>query len=137
MADHRFPYQMLLADDDAAFRSTLRSILEPYFRLVEAESGQQAVEIVGQTRVDIALLDMNMPPMTGLETIRTLKSRGTLIPCILVTADATEDLRRAATAAEAYSVLAKPITKNELVSTVSTALQDAYADPSIPDWLRA
>ena len=64
-----------------------------------------------------------MTRMTGLETLRILKSVHLLLPCILITADATEELRLKATKAEAYSVLKKPIRKLELVLTVSAALE--------------
>jgi CheY-like chemotaxis protein len=129
------PYHLLVADDDAAFRETVRSIFEPRFELIEAESGEEAIEIVEATPVHLALLDMHMRVLTGLETLRILKTLNAVAPCILITADATEQLERAATQAQAYSVLRKPVRKAELVGTVSTALADAYADPDVASWL--
>jgi two-component system, response regulator PdtaR len=123
------PYHLLLADDDAAFRETVRGILEPYFLLFEAESGEHALELVERQRVDIALLDMHMRRLTGLETLRILKQHYELAPCILITADASDDLRRDAEAADAYCVLSKPVRKVDLVTTVSAALVDVYDDP--------
>ncbi|MEO1994237.1 MAG: response regulator [Planctomycetaceae bacterium] len=81
--------------------------------------------------MDIALLDMHMAELTGLETIRILKSLNVVAPCILITADATEQLCRDASRADAYTVLRKPISKDELVVTVSTAIEDAYDDPDL------
>lgn len=114
---------MLIADDDSGFRETLRAIFEPHFLTLEAESGEEAIEIAESESLDIALLDMHMHVMTGLETLQVLKSVHILLPCILITADATEELRRQATQADAYSVLRKPVKKNELVLTVSAALE--------------
>lgn len=122
-------YQLLIADDDAAFRETLRQILEPYFELAEASSGEEAIAIVEYQPVDIALLDMHMHELTGLETLRILKRLNEEAPCILITADATDDLVRDAEEADAFSVLAKPVSKNDLFVTVSTAIEDAYEDP--------
>ncbi len=116
------PFRMLIADDDSRFREALRTIFEPHFQTLEAESGEEAIEIAEAESLDIALLDMHMQVMTGLETLQVLKSTHILLPCILITADASDDLRRQATKADAYSVLAKPIKKNELVLTVSAAL---------------
>eukprot|EP00913_Durusdinium_trenchii_P008852 g8318.t1 len=124
------PYQLLIADDDDAFRLTLRQILEPFFELAEASSGEEAIAIVEYQPVDIALLDMNMRELTGLDTLRVLKSINEDAPCILITADATEELVRDAEEADAYSVLAKPVSKNDLFTTVSTAIEDAYEDPN-------
>ena len=123
------PYHLLLADDDAGFRETVRGIFEPHFLLFEAESGEEAIDLVEHCRVDIALLDMHMRRLTGLETLRILKSRYEIAPCILITADASDDLRRDAIEADAYCVLAKPVRKIDLVTTVSSALVDVYDDP--------
>lgn len=117
------PIRMLIADDDSGFRETLRAIFEPHFLTLEAESGEEAIEIAESEPLDIALLDMHMRLMTGLETLQVLKSVHILLPCILITADATEELRQRATEAEAYSVLKKPVKKAELVLTVSAALE--------------
>jgi len=122
-------YQLLIADDDAAFRQTLRMILEPCFELVEAESGEEAISIVEYRPVDIALLDMNMQQLTGLETMRFIKTVNEQAPCILVTGDVSETLIRDAEEADAFSVLSKPVSRSELVGTVQTAILAAYDDP--------
>lgn len=133
MVDLKLSYRMLIADDDAGFRETLREIFEPHFHTLEAESGEEAIEIAESETLDIALLDMHMHVMTGLETLEVLKSAHILLPCILITADATEELRRQATKAEAYSVLRKPVKKTELVLTVSSALElPSQGKPSGP-----
>ncbi len=134
-AGRKQPYQLLIADDDSGFRETLKTIFEPYFEMVEASSGEEAIEIVEFQPVHIALLDMHMKVLTGLETLRILKSINSLVPCILVTADASEQLRQDAAEADAFSVLRKPVTKLELVWTVSTALSEIYDDPDASAWL--
>ena len=123
------PYSALIADDDPDFRETLRLILEPFLRTVEAESGEEALEIVQQCPVDIILIDMHMHVLTGLETVRIVKRIYTRVPCILITSDASDELRQAARLVAAYTVLKKPVTRQELVTTISTALVDAYSDP--------
>lgn len=122
------PYRLLVADDDPGFRQTLKLIFERHFFLLEAASGEEALEIGQRERVDIALVDMHMRLLTGLETLRQLKQIHAAAPCILITADATDELRRRA-ATDEVDVLSKPVTKLELVSTVSTALGRAYEDP--------
>jgi CheY-like chemotaxis protein len=125
----RRPYSALIADDDPDFREALRLVLEPFLRTVEAQSGEEAIEIVQQRPVDIILIDMHMHVLTGLETVRIVKRIHARVPCILITSDASEELRRAARLVAAYTVLKKPVTRQELVTTISTALADAYSDP--------
>ena len=121
------PYHLLIADDDAGFRETLRGIFEPYFLTVEASSGEEAIEITESEPVDLVLLDMHMRILTGLDTIRILRSMNIVAPCILITADATDALRESASKQDA-AVLSKPVSKSELVTTVSLALVRAYRD---------
>lgn len=124
-------YHLLFADDDDGFREVLRSIFEPYFTVVEAASGEEALDIMKHVRVDLLVLDMNMDELTGLQTIRIVKKLDSHLPCILVTADATDELRQEALEADAWSVLAKPVQKRELLTTVSTAIGSAYGDSSV------
>lgn len=136
MVAKRFqPYELLIADDDAGFREVLRDVLEPYFQLIEASCGEEAIEIVRERQIDLVLLDMHMRVLTGLETLKIVKSLRVVVPCIIITADPTEELRRDAARAEAFTVLKKPVARNELVTTVSTALQTAYDDPDVAEWI--
>jgi two-component system, response regulator PdtaR len=124
----RTSFRLLIADDDRGLREAFRAIFEPYFDLVEASSGDEACDVIESVRVDIALLDMHMPRRTGLEALRTLKRIHADAPGILVTAAATDEIRRDAIEANAYRVLDKPVGKFDLVSTVEGALRSAYRD---------
>ena len=126
VASRTEPFQLLIADDDARFREVLRVLLEPFFTLLEASSGEQAIEIVEDERVDLLLLDMHMERLTGIETIQIVKIIEPATPCILITADATDELVREATVAEAYSVLKKPVTKADLLQMVDAAMVATY-----------
>lgn len=124
-------YQLLVADDDDAFRQTICEILAPFFRLIEADSGEQAVEVVTREQVHLALFDMHMKQLTGLDVLKQMRSRQIAAPCILITADYTEDLRNRAEQAEAFSVLRKPVTRRILLKTVAGAVDLAYRDSEL------
>jgi CheY-like chemotaxis protein len=117
---------LLITDDDRDFRETLRSVFESRFRTLVAGDGQQALEIVRSQEVHLLLLDMHMPKLTGLETLRQVKRFKSLLPCILLSADLDENLIRQAQLAEAFSVLAKPITRQQITSTVDAAMRRIY-----------
>jgi two-component system, response regulator PdtaR len=65
---------------------------------------------------------MHMPTLTGLDTLMLMRQINELLPCILVTADATERLIRQALSAHAYSVIPKPVSKHLVLHTVVRAL---------------
>jgi CheY-like chemotaxis protein len=102
-------YELLLADDDAEFRRTLRLVLEP--------------------------LDMHMRSLSGLDTLRVVKSMRAALPCIIITASPTDELRRTAALADVFTVLKKPVSRRLLLRTVSQALELAYDDPDVAGWL--
>src|SRR5271165_6958259 len=98
-------YSIVIADDDAPCREALRDIFEPEgYRTFLASSGEEALDIVRDEPVHLALLDMHMPRLTGLETLHLVREINAVLPCILVTADPDEDLIRQAFRARAYSV---------------------------------
>jgi len=93
-----------------------------------ASSGEEALDIVREEEVHLALLDMHMPRLTGLETLALVRQVRGLMPCILVTADATESLIREALRARAYSVIAKPVSRHIVLYTVVRALMRAHGN---------
>jgi two-component system nitrate/nitrite response regulator NarL len=81
--------RILIADDHTIFRDGLRRLLEsePEFQVVgEAADGAEALQLVQQLKPDILLLDLAMPRMPGLETLRELSSQGSPVKVILLTA---------------------------------------------------
>ena len=121
------PYSILITDDDVGCRESLRDIMEPEgYRTYLASSGEEAVEIVQHQSIHLALLDMHMPRLTGLETLELVRQINTILPCILVTADPDEGLMRQAFRAHAYSVIPKPVSKHVVLYTVVRALVRVY-----------
>jgi CheY-like chemotaxis protein len=122
-------YSILITDDDRACREAMREIVEPQgFRTLLAACGEEALDIVQDEEVHLALLDMHMPSMTGLEVLKLLRQMHEL-PVILVTGDATAALIRQAQQARAYSVIPKPVSKNVVLYTVVRALFRTYGAP--------
>jgi len=117
---------LLITDDDRDFRETLRSVFEPRFRTLLASDGQQALDILHEQEVHLLLLDMHMPKLTGLETLRQVKRFKSRLPCILISAALDENLIRQAQLAEAFSVLSKPITRQQITSSVNAAMRRIY-----------
>lgn len=118
---------ILITDDDLAFRETLQTVFEPQgFRTLTAGDGEEAVAIVRREEVHLVLLDMHMPKLTGLETIRRLKQFKALLPCILMSANLDEFIVEQARIVRAFSVLAKPMSRRELTGVVRQALERTY-----------
>lgn len=122
------PYHLLIADDDPVMRETLVEMLRPEFETIDVESGEEAIEVVGQQEIHLVLFDLHMPRLTGIETLRVVKQMRSELPSILMSANWTEPLRAAALELHPSAVLQKPISRRELVGSVTTALQETYTD---------
>jgi CheY-like chemotaxis protein len=126
---HEKPFSVLIADDDVQCRETLREIVEPEgYRALLASSGEEALDIVREEPVHLALFDLHMHRLTGLETVQLAHEINDLLPCILVTADATAEVMREAFNVRAYSVIPKPVSRNVLLYTMVRALMKVYGD---------
>ncbi|HVA51650.1 MAG TPA: response regulator [Pirellulales bacterium] len=118
---------ILITDDDRGFRETLRGVFEPEgFHTLLAENGAEALDIVRHSDIHLLLLDMHMPRLTGLETLRIVKQMKSRLPCILLSAHPDEGLVRQAFEADAFSFLTKPVSRRTITSTVRLALANTY-----------
>lgn len=126
-------FSILITDDDRGVREALGEIVETQgFRPVLASHGEEAVEIVQSEPIHLALLDMHMPRLTGLETLQLVRQINSLLPAILITADATLELMRQAFHAHVFSVVPKPVNPHVVLKTVVRALDRVYGTVEIP-----
>jgi len=121
------PYSILITDDDPVARETLREIVAPQgYRTLMAESGEEALDLVREHEVHLALLDMHLPRLSGLETLALVRQMKGGIPAILITADQDDNLMRRALSEHAFCVLAKPVSKHVVIYVVHKAIEKYY-----------
>ena len=122
---------VMVVDDDASHRGLISEILMPLgFVVLEAPDGFSCLQSFAGAGVDVFLLDISMPGMTGWELLRQLRSRGVKAPVIMVSADA-EDRQSAATQGGAIpasgqlndAYLIKPIRDQALLDKIATVLE--------------
>jgi CheY-like chemotaxis protein len=80
---------VLIVDDDRDARDLYRAFLELHFAVLEAENGQQALQILKKQRVDLAIVDVYMPVMNGVELVRAIRADPSLdsLPIVVQTSD--------------------------------------------------
>jgi two-component system, response regulator PdtaR len=130
----QYRFSVLIADDDRGNREALGEILENQgFRTVLAEDGGRAVELVQLDLVHVVLFDMHMPRLTGLEAFAVIRQTlDRILPAVLMTADANNDLIRKAFQAQVFSVIPKPVNMNIVLNTLTRALAKVYGHPPAP-----
>ena len=125
---------VLVAEDSPDTRALVVRHLEQLgLNVLQAENGEQAIEIALTKRPDVVLMDLDMPLVAGAEATRTLRMCGFSAPVLALTAHKGDEERLRALAAGCNSVVEKPLTRSSLLVALSTALAPkamaAKADP--------
>ncbi|MGO9834273.1 MAG: sigma-54-dependent transcriptional regulator [Polyangiaceae bacterium] len=108
---------VLVVDDEAALRRSLTRVLETRgMKVGAAEDGAQALEYIARTPPDVALVDIMMPGIGGLELLTRIRASGVVMEVILMTAFADVESAVMAMKAGAYHFLTKPFHSNDAVA---------------------
>jgi two-component system chemotaxis response regulator CheY len=124
------PMTLLITDDDRDFRESLGEILSRRgFVTLMADSGHRALEIVQSCSVELVMMDVHMPLMSGLETLAEIRRRSLTIPSILMSAKLDEGILAEARTLKTEEVLAKPFSIALLTTTINKALKRDFNGP--------
>ena len=99
---------LLIVDDEAGPREALRFVFKDRFNCVTVTGGRQGIEYAKSNHIDIAILDIRMPDMSGVDVLRELKTHNPDIECVLLTGYETLETARAAVHYGAAEYLNKP-----------------------------
>jgi len=121
-------FHVLFVDDEADFRETLIKRMQKRHVLASGvRSGEEALDWLKQNPADVVVLDVRMPGMDGIQTLRAIKSNHPLLEVILLTGHANLEIAREGMQLGAFDYLMKPIDLDELLYK----LEDAYKKKSI------
>jgi DNA-binding NtrC family response regulator len=116
-------FHVLVVDDEQEFRDiTLKRLEKRGLKVKGAESGEKALEILEHSRTDVVLLDVKMPGMDGIETLRQIRILRPLVEVVLLTGHASVDSGIEGMKLGAFDYLMKPIELEPLLEK----LADAY-----------
>lgn len=117
--------RLLIVDDEPNIRSPLVRVLSlAGYEVEEANSGQEALSLLGRTPYDLVVLELVMPDMSGLEVIRQARHLCPDVSIIILTGHATcESAIAAAKADEVVDYLCKPVKNDEIINAVAKAVK--------------
>ncbi len=124
------PFSVLLVDDDRDFLDTLVERLR--MREIKVDgvySGEAALEYLDKKTVDVIVLEVRMPEMSGIKTLKGIKKRNTLIEVIMLTGHANMGVAIESMELGAFDYLLKPIEIDALLYKI----QDAFQKKSIQE----
>jgi DNA-binding NtrC family response regulator len=116
-------FSVLLVDDEVEFLETLvKRLKRRNLAAAGVNSGEEAIRVLKEKPVDIVVLDVKMPGMDGLETLREIKKQCPLIEVIMLTGHANMEVAIEGMELGAFDYMMKPMDIDELLYK----LQDAY-----------
>ena len=119
------PPKVLVVDDEEPLRRALKRMLENHgMQVVSAGDGAEALEVLGRESVDVAVVDLMMPRVNGLELLERVRESHTGTEVVMITAFGDVETAVKAVQAGAYNFLTKPFRSNEeVVLTVAKAAE--------------
>lgn len=131
--------RVVLAEDHTIVREGLRSLIDaqPDMEVIgEAENGREVVGLVGELHPDVALLDVSMPQLNGIDAISHIHDADESTKVLMLSMHSSEDFVRAAVRAGARGYLEKGAGLSDLVTAIrSVASGDAFFSPSVAKFL--
>ena len=116
------PMRILVAEDETIIRLDLRALLERagFEVCAEARDGEEAVALARSERPDVAVLDVKMPKLDGIEAARRILDERP-IPIVMLTAYGQDELVQRAAEAGVFGYLVKPFREQDLLPAIRTA----------------
>jgi two-component system, OmpR family, KDP operon response regulator KdpE len=125
---------ILIVDDEPQIRRVMRTTLTSHgYSVIEAKSGDEALDTLRSERADLIILDVNMPGTSGVETCREIR-RTSDTPIIMLTVRNTEKDKVQALDAGADDYVVKPFGADELMARIRAALRRAVPGDALPTY---
>ena len=125
------PVRVIVVDDDNLMREVLKALLrDEHFAVVgEARDGQSALTLLERTTPDIVCLDVNMPGMSGIDVLKTIRSKYPDIRVVMITGDSTMSTVREAVGFGAMGYIIKPFKAGRVTSSLRAAMKTPLDSP--------
>lgn len=127
------PIRVLVVDDEPAIRRALRPPLtELGFEMTEASRGEMALDLMRSEPFDAVLLDVNMPGIGGIETLRRMRAMAPRLPILMLTVRDREEEKVNALEMGADDYVTKPFGVRELVARIRASVRRVQT-PALPE----
>ena len=115
---------VLICDDEPSLRELIRISLNGPYRIVEANDGEESLELARRERPDVVILDMMMPRLSGLEVLTSLRQEQELADTRVIVLTAQPEAREDALREGADVVMVKPFEPEQITVAVEEVLAD-------------
>jgi putative nucleotidyltransferase with HDIG domain len=136
MAEAQEQATILIVDDERGPRDSLRMILSPNYRVLQASSGNEALDCIRREHIDLMTLDLNMPGMGGQQLMRTVRSEFSHIEIVIITGCGSVESAAEGVRAGICDYLQKPFDVVQVCAAVERALSRQLARQRLNSFLK-
>ena len=114
---------ILIVDDEPAIRKSLTGLLtDEGYEVVSADNGYEALKLIDEDPPDLVLLDIWLPGMDGIETLKEIKQNHPYLPVVMITGHGSIETAVIATKFGAFDFLEKPLSIDKIILTINNSL---------------
>jgi len=114
---------ILIVDDELGPRESLRMILKPHYDLHTAADGKEALNVLRKEKIDVVTLDLKMPGLSGLDTLREIRRFYPDVEVLVITAYGSPQNVKEANRYGARSFICKPFNSMELLNYINNLFE--------------
>lgn len=127
--------KVLIVDDDSRIRKSLKGLLEDEgYSTLSCDNGEKGVKIVSNEKIDVVLLDVVLPGLNGIETLKELKDNDGQIKVIMISGQADFETAVQATKLGAYNFFEKPLNPDKILLDLKNITRQISMERKISDF---
>ncbi len=117
---------VLIVDDEFGVRESLRILLKSHYEICTAPDGEEALKIFKERKIDLITLDLNMPKLSGIETLREIRKIDGEVPVIIITGYGTQKDEKEAYQYGVTDFISKPFNIKNVISVIDRILEERF-----------
>ena len=128
----RSNFSILIVDDELGVRESFRMILNSYYEIWTAPDGEEALNIMKQRKINLITLDLNMPKLSGIETLREIRKIDAEVPIIIITGYGTQRDQKEMLPYGVKDFISKPFNTSRIITLISGILAEQKEGKEVP-----
>ena len=120
----RSKWTILIVDDEFGVRESYRMILNPSYEVHTASGGEEALNIFKEQKIHLITLDLKMPKLSGIETLREIRKIDRQVPVIIITGYGADKDQKEALLYGARDFISKPFNTSKIINVIDRILDE-------------
>jgi len=114
---------VLIVYDENGVKESFRILLKSHYEIFTAQDGEEALEVFKERKIDLITLDLNMPRLSGMQTLREIRKIDSKVPVVIITGYGTEKDQKEALLYGVTDFISKPFNTSRIIDAIDGILE--------------